>query len=478
MGFLQSLVSKLFPKSDFVENEPWNPDALDYREMPVDTIWHALGLEEKASNQGKQDLPSSDSIVLDAVEREIKQFVEGRVGKIMVRLESAVAGVENTISSKNISDMLQSLLGIPGKFTQQLKKMDRDIRHKIEEAERILRDKEQAVNEIQTRYSVNRDARFDEPRSYQWAMLILATLLEGIVNAYFFRQGMTTGLIGGFVFAFLLAGLDVSIVFWFGRWIPWAFAAKGPQRVVGWFSGIAAAMWVGGYNLLTSHIREQLGQAADLTSASEQALASFQESLFGLTQADSWLLFVSGIFFSLGAIWAGIKWDDFVPGYGKAWRDRTLARKEIEAIHAFLRSRAHQMFTEAMDDIDEIADRSDQAVQSIEVQIRLKNQLRTVVKECAAHHSETGNALISRYRSVNEQFRTTPPPKRFNQLFEFELREAVVSGVEQNEQFLNVQKSERDKCRQKVPQIRTEVEGIFEVYEEKQKAIIDSYRDK
>ena len=56
----------------------------------------------------------------------------------------------------------------------------------------------------------------------RYSMLVFLVVVEGILNANFFAEGLSSGLIGGFVYAALLAAINVVGCFFLGKYaLPW-----------------------------------------------------------------------------------------------------------------------------------------------------------------------------------------------------------------------------------------------------------------
>jgi len=92
----------------------------------------------------------------------------------------------------------------------------------------------------------------------RYSVLVFLIGVEGILNANFFAEGLSSGLIGGFIYAALLAGINVLGCFFLGKFaVPWIVSKPIAGKIFGSISIVFAACFMFFVAMSIGHIREQ-----------------------------------------------------------------------------------------------------------------------------------------------------------------------------------------------------------------------------
>lgn len=97
----------------------------------------------------------------------------------------------------------------------------------------------------------------------RYSVLVFLIGVEGVLNANFFAEGLSSGLIGGFIYAALLAGINVLGCFFLGKFaVPWVVSKPVSGKIFGALSIVFAALFMFMVAMSIGHIREQLMAAS------------------------------------------------------------------------------------------------------------------------------------------------------------------------------------------------------------------------
>jgi hypothetical protein len=462
----------LFPKPGVTERLPYNVAAISFEEIDVGEVFGHFDLEEKAKSSGTHDLPSSDSEVLDGNESLIVQYVEGRVGTIKTGFANSIAGIEDLIHNGRIADIQRQLTGLPDQARNELKKASERDEPENRVAIKAYHSSKSDLSSFRHSNGINRPSKYPLNHKYQRAQLLFAAMMEGIVNMWFFKDGLTMGWLGGFGTAFALAAFDVWVIWIFARGVPWLVSGKRWMRVFGGGATIVTLLWLVYYNLYAAHVREAVEITQDFDLARNLAFGALFHNPFSLQHAESWALFVLGLIFTSMAVYAVYNWDDPIPFYGTKTRAFENARIELEIIDEERRADYYDVKVEFFKKIETIYADASQAIQSIAVSIKTKERIAEMMDQCIEHHKQTGNALIAMYRSENQKWRSTPSPKRFNEWYSFDISDIPITTIDADKRYLLKQQRLQKAMQLERDQVHKDLENVFENQNELLKSLI------
>ncbi|NBO40775.1 MAG: hypothetical protein EBU92_04415 [Betaproteobacteria bacterium] len=250
---------------------------------------------------------------------------------------------------------------------------------------------------------LEREANFPSPSGLmlRYSVLVFLIGVEGIMNANFFAEGLSSGLIGGFIYAALLAGINVLGCFFLGKFaVPWVVSKPVAGKLFGSFSIVFAACFMFFVAMSIGHIREQLMAAS--VAPTREAWEMMQNHFFGLSDLVSWFLVAMSLGFGIAALFDGLSIDDTYPGYGAMVRRCNQARDEFEAEFEEVREELEELKQEKLDLIN----------QGFKTLHDLSALLRKIMLEKEAVHRECTDkinqtevvlyAVIRKFRIENE----------------------------------------------------------------------------
>ena len=423
--------------------------------MDVDELSEELELQNLAEDNGSANIPNGESVTPDGAEFKIRQYVEGRMGMALNEYEKSIAGINQAIKRANLKDILERLKSLPAELQKQRRAAPPDVSRDYEESLARVAAAERRVEEIQRANGVMRPPDYPESRFLVGAVLAGTVLMEGTVNAVFYQQGSEFGLIGGLMWAFFLALFDVLVVFTVARTAPWAIFGRRWFQVVGVVASSFVGAWVVLYNLYTSHVRERLAEGLEPTVAMNDAFEALAASPLGLSQADSWMLFTLGAFFTVLAAASGWRWDDVVPLLGAADRKLTQVREDHDHYLAAFEEHAGKGRERYLKEVDILLDTARRNLRVIEERVQVKTVAEKALTSTMENWKETGRTLTQLYRDQNLRYRTdgaTPPV--FKTPPRFRTKAPQASSIEDDRRYLADQRKLLKMIDRKAPIIR------------------------
>lgn len=289
-----------------------------------------------------------------------------------------------------------------------------DLRQKLSDATR-------SYNAFKAKNNITRAPQVT-PKSLlfvKYAVLLCIFVFEFIANGYFLAKGNEMGIVGGFIQAMAFAFVNIGFTLFFALicvrrlYLPSMF-----QKIVGVVSIGLYGCFAIALNLFLAHYREVSGTTFE--EAGRVALAQAVANPLGLQDIESWLLFASGLLFSLIAFVDGWSLTDPFPGLAKTYKQMLHARSEYTDRQAYL-----------IDDLTSVRDSHEGNIKEI---IESLNERRAQHNEITAHRSKmlslfvtyqenlerTANTLLNTYRDANRKARKTPVPAYFNQPFKLQ----------------------------------------------------------
>jgi hypothetical protein len=243
---------------------------------------------------------------------------------------------------------------------------------------------------------------------------VLLVVIEAALNSVFFAKGLSTGLVGGFVYAGAFAFANVAFACVFGRWMLPSLNHRCPFRKLQGILAIpAAAATALAVALLIAHFRDAL--SADLADAPRAALEALRTTPVGLKEAQSWVLFGVSLLFALIALVDAYGLDDPYPGYGAADRRRKQAFSAYVLELEEVRSALQKLKDEALANLDRAMAESRAGLQALHEAMEQKITTGTRFRNVLADVDNCLDTLLRRFRDTNKLYRTSPCPIYFSE---------------------------------------------------------------
>ncbi|MCY4431236.1 MAG: hypothetical protein OXC11_12695 [Rhodospirillales bacterium] len=384
--------------------EPWNVlfDPVDPSRLARD-----LDPRRRGRDAGERGRPPLDALS-DPNEREITGWFEQRIREAAAlyerRREEALQGLRETEATGGFTptDLHETRI----RAEQSMNDL-RQTRRSPLHAARIERDKRlDDLADFKERNRLRREPSYPKQwtRHLMTASVFALGLLETFLNSNFLAEGSETGLLGGFTIAVGVSVINLFPAFFlFGPYSLNLHHVRAGKRAG---AGVAVAIYAVlllVLNLGVAHYRELSALLA--RDIGLQVVERLRDNPFGLSDAESWLLFGLGVFFSVVAFIEGRHHDDAYPDFGKRHREMVHAREKYEDEVEEISAELEEVRTKALDDIKRIVhDLKRSPVERGRIR-KLLEDLVAAYDRHAEQIDELGQNLVHEYRAANQEAR-------------------------------------------------------------------------
>ena len=374
--------------------------------LDVADITQRFNLLGEAKQLAQLGLPAFHSKSLAQVELEVVRYIEHAREQIhrqasldFEKLDDHIAEVHasqlDLQNGRMTADFERKALVVFNEQSAWLEKLGKKAQRRSQELERFRHT-----------HDLQRDAVYPEGAGVfaRYAVLLLLVVVEGVFNASFFAQGLSTGLIGGFSYAAILAALNVVVMFLLGKTLlRWVFHRQAALKLVGWMGLLLSAVYTLTVALAIAHLRMAI--LAESAEPTKQAWQTLIDVPFALNDLLSWVLFLVTIGFGLGALLDGLFLDDLYPGYGELTRREKLAVDEFEEEFDEVRQDLETLKQENLDVLEQEVVQANQLVARCKQLIEDKKQLHKAWMKAVDDSEVALYAALRIFRAENERHR-------------------------------------------------------------------------
>ena len=240
---------------------------------------------------------------------------------------------------------------------------------------------------------------------FRYALLMALVVIEGVLNAGFFAQGMDTGLVGGFTTAAMMAAINVVMSFLMGRYlVRWLFHRRWWGKLLGLTGLVGFIIFAVFMTISVTHLRDSLIQG--VANPSEFAWTTIQDKLFAIKDLFTWFLMLITLGFGLTAMIDGIFMDDRYPGYGSISRRAEQAKNNFESEFEEIQNQLEELKQEKLDSIDAHLLQVRELIYEIQQCIEQKKKHHAVLELKLSQSEIALFAVLSKFRFENEMART------------------------------------------------------------------------
>jgi hypothetical protein len=385
---LTSWTRRLFPKRD---------DSA----LGVNAIVKRFNLLEEGKKLGVLGLPPFHSKELSSIELEVVRYIENEREKIKQEIISNIDQIDACITETQnhqydlktgllTADFERQALVIFNKQSSWLDKLANSAKRKLKE-----------LDAFQAAHQLSRDASYPDGAAlfFRYALLVLLVSVEGVFNASFFAEGLSTGLLGGFFYAVTLASINVLTAFILGKAvIRWCFHTQAALKIMGLLALTFTLGMITFNALAIGHLRNAI--LLESASPTKEALQSLLMNPAGLDDLLAWVLFLVTMGFGLAAMIDGLFIDDLYPGYGSISRRTKAAVDEFEEEFEDVRAELEDIKQENIDALDA------EIVKANQLLIRFAQQLddkKAIYKSWAQKLNDSEVVLYATLRAFRSE---------------------------------------------------------------------------
>jgi hypothetical protein len=369
--------------------------------ISVNAIVKRFNLLEEGKKLGILGLPPFHSKELSSIELEVVRYIEHEREKIKQEIISNIDQIDAAIAQTQThqhdlktglltADFERQALVIFNKQSAWLDKLATNAKRKLQELEAF-----------KATHQLSRDASYPDGAAlfFRYALLVLLVSTEGVFNASFFAEGLSSGLLGGFFYAVTLASINVLTAFILGKAVVrWCFHHQAALKTMGLLA-LGFALGMIAFNALAiGHLRNAI--LLESISPTKDALQSLLINPIGLDDLMAWVLFLVTMGFGIAAMVDGLFIDDLYPGYGDISRRAKAAVDEFEEEFEEVCAELEDIKQENMDALDA------EIIKANQLLIRFSQQLddkKAIYKSWAQKLNDSEVVLYATLRAFRSE---------------------------------------------------------------------------
>lgn len=409
---LGALIERLFGRPGEARDD-YVRSTNQFMELDRERIKKRLNLEIEGRKRGRMDQPAPGNENRDDVEQRIVTIIDSEKKLSYEKFIDHLKTYGDRVRSLRLVELISGVATAGDTASSDFRIRVHDGADVLFQLRRDVVFINDEIEDFKRNHGLQRMPHYPRSRTLRWGIVLVLLLVEGVLNGTFLARGHELGLIGGVSEALVIAILNICGGLWVGwKAAPYIMHKNYTRKMAGAILTLAYLVLVIGFNLAIAHYRDALG-GEFLERAAGLALESVLRDPLAVASVQSWLLFIIGLSFSLGAAWDGWTMDDPYPGYGK------LHRKQTELIEDYVEQKR-----ELMDELEQIRDEAletlDTAARNIEHRqnefhqiVQSRNDLKEKFELHLNHLEDSANYLLASYQQGNEETRSVPAPAYF-----------------------------------------------------------------
>ncbi len=374
--------------------------------IDIDQLARELDLDGEARKLAEQGVPAADQSVLTMPEAKVIQRIEKvrreAIAWASVRLDS----INQRLADCDVATLVNHALSAERSF-------ERKAAGRVAEHDLLVRElasnaaaRHRELEEFRAAHGISRPATYPEGSATfaRYALLLALIVVEGVANAYFFSQGLESGLIGGFLAAGLFAAVNLLVSFVVGKFgVPFVFHSNAALKLLGIVAVLFGCVWVSTMGLTIAHFRDAL--VGDIAEPARAAWTALKASPLELHDIMSWLLFLISVLFAVFAFFDGLSSDDRYPGYGQVARRAKQAREEyLDEING-MRKELEELKDQELGELESDMQKVHTLVAEYTALLREKRWVRTKLEAALMDAENCADSLLKIFRDANVMHR-------------------------------------------------------------------------
>jgi len=237
------------------------------------------------------------------------------------------------------------------------------------------------------------------PQSYilHFAWIFVFIFLEALVNAYFFGEASSLGLLGGIFIGFITSFFNVILSAISGFILRYKNHVSYLKKMIGLTTFLSLLGIILFIHLFIAHYREVLSVNSNVEIGA--VLKPLLETPFALHDMESIILISLGLLVTLFSIIKGMSFDDEYPGYGKIYRRWKIKEDEFLKSKKQVRILIRELYVHTLKKSDGMMDTLEESKKKLE---KLDSNLDAFINTYRGYHLravEGGRRLLSDYRA-------------------------------------------------------------------------------
>ena len=390
----------------------------DLHPIDVSKLAQELRLKEEAKRLGAGGIPSPDAQSLtgpeSAVVQRIETYRQGYLDWAVARMNL----LSMDLGKLNITAEVNRALSAAEEFERKAASLltEHDSERKALAAS--ARNAQRELDDFRQTHQLQREAHWPAGASafLYYAILAVLVVVEGVVNAKFFAQGVDSGWLGGLTYAIVLALVNVGIAFSAGKWVVRFLNHRRPvHKLLGLLATFAAIGLIFSVGLGIAHYRDAM--TTQVADAANSAFEALRQRPLELREIDSWILLLVSVGFGVFAMFDGYKTDDPYPGYGQISRRVQQVIGDYDAELDDLREQLAELKDTELSSLNDAVEAAQSGLAVYRARIDEKDAAAIRLATALQNAESSVAALLGEFRNENELNRNgAPRPKYFDQI--------------------------------------------------------------
>ena len=394
---------------------------MNFPNLELETISADLKLKEKAADAGQKKVISPNDEYRDSGQKEVIQWMENLLNETHSKAREELARFHETrnASGQNLEQASKQQLKVG--ITYSVRNCLNKYEDSLAESEQKEHDTGTDLRAYKLVNDIERPAKYPKWQVWHWAFVLVALLLETILNGIFFSKTSEGGLLGGVIQAFSVTVVNIGLGLLGGYILMPLFVKNNKNKVNQYLYAICMALIVGLifiFNLLVAHYRVQLDKVQDaydkLAETGKLAFQNLVENTFLIEGFEAWVLLALGLLFAMFAWFEGYLSDDPLREYGHLSREYKEAKNRNTQLKEEIRKKVREEFEKA---ISQSQNRVLEARRDLRQYSELIERSKVLIKEFTTwrkSHLNATNALLNQYQSFYlTVHQLEPKPKNF-----------------------------------------------------------------
>lgn len=318
----------------------------------------ALKLEERVERDVKAGIPEVDRISHTESEESLRSYVIREIiGRVHTDRQDQLDEQVEARKEVDIRQLYQEITHTERSVGQQIASRFSSITQDLKRSAKDFAAVRMDLEIFKHRNGLTREAIYRESKILHYAIIFFIVIAETALNSFFLSKGSELGLVGGFFQAFIIALVNLGLAAFAAFALRGIFHRNPARKLVSTilFAGVAALATA--FVLGVGHYREAL--ELNPFVASKLAVMNLWGAPLGIHDFNAWIMVIVS---AIALILLTAKFfvvDDRYPGFTAMTR-RSRALQE---------QWAHSC-TDAVDEINEIAEEARQSLSEKEKEIR------------------------------------------------------------------------------------------------------------
>ncbi|WP_070099050.1 hypothetical protein [Azoarcus sp. KH32C] len=426
-------------------------------------IAEELDIRQEAARLGTAGLPAPGDTQLSAPEAQVIHRIERARLDYIDWANTRIQVLNEDLSRLDALPVVNRALQADQEFSRKASALLDEREPHIRTLARASEQRDRELGEFKERNQLTRGARYPTGGGRFWRFAVFAALiiLEGFANAFFFAQGVSTGLIGGFLTATTLASLNVIAAALQGRYtIPFVTHTHPALKLLGVVACVTAIALMLTIGLGISHYREAL--SVDAESSAQLAITTLKSSPFGLRDFMSFILLGVSVLFAVIALFDGLFLSDTYPFYASKTKHYLEAKLELDDELDELRDELNELKKSSLNQLNDDTSQVQRLLSQQESLIQTKDGSKARLMTALHDAEHCMRSLLALFRQENQIHRNgLPPPRTFASLPDLKRLPIPDFDVAANRRALETQQHAADELASRLESIRASIQAAF-----------------